>query len=95
MILELRALFEGLAHALRETIAQHRAARHRREIAASFNKANLLDDARLSLWMCPTCNRVHPALCAHPLDLPDFPACCEHERGPRLERKWVTGMPQS
>ena len=94
-MIALRALLEGLVHAIRETIAKRRVARHRREIAANFNRANLLDDARLSLWMCPTCNRIHPALGAHPLDLPDFPACCEHERGSRLDRKFVTGMPQT
>ena len=95
MMLPLRALLEGLIHALRETIELRRAARRRRAVADSFNRANLLHASRLSLWMCPSCNRIHPALGANPLDLPDFPACCEHERGSRTTRVQATGLPQS
>lgn len=90
----LKAGTEGLVHAVRETLQQHRQRRQRFQRALDFNQRNTFTDTRVSLWMCSDCNRVHTALCATPLGGPVFPACCSHERGTRKERRHATGLPQ-
>lgn len=92
MLTAIRSATERLFDALREARLKRRERGGRFQVALGFNKSNTFTDTRPSLWMCPTCLRTHAVLERSSIDGPVYPACCEHERGGRKQRRHATGL---
>lgn len=73
------------------------AAREARFAAAlAYNRLHTYSGHRQvsGTWMCPDCNKVHACVSHNAFYGRQFPACCQHPEGHRIDKKYATQISQ-
>jgi hypothetical protein len=70
-------------------IRMRKEAAFRFDVASRFNRRHTYTGGTPvgGRWMCPTCMDIHCCTSTSKFTGRQFPACCEHAAGPRLDRQ--------
>jgi hypothetical protein len=60
------------------------------QAALAYNRLHTFQ--MFGMWMCPTCNKVHPVINVSAFSGAQFPNCCEFPIGPRLDAEHATDV---